>query len=324
MNPVSIVQVSYAGLSMSSLLNAMPAGIGQGIIWGIMALGVYVTFRMLDVADLTVDGSFSTGGAVTAMLILSGWNTYAAILVAVIVGMFFGMVTGVLHTRLGIPVILAGILTQLSLYSINLAIMGFSANKAISVDKYNLVLSSRFVSSSIIIGFIIAAIVVALLYWYFGTQHGSAMRATGCNPDMAKAQGINIDFYKVLGLSLSNGIVALAGSLMSQFSGFADVQMGRGAIVIGLAAVIIGETLFNAIFKKKQNFAVKLGFVCLGGVVYYIVIVIVLWLKMNSNLLKLFTSIIVMIFLAVPYLREQSKNSFKKAGKKNVGTEASL
>ncbi len=302
-------------LQLSDLFNTMPSGIAQGIIWGIMALGIYITFRILNIADLTVDGSFTTGGAVTVMLILADVNPWIAVLIAMVAGLLTGLTTGLLHTKLGIPAILAGILTQFALFSINLAIMGFSANKAIAVNQYTLGLSSRDILSSIRVGLILAIIIIAILYWYFGTQHGSAIRATGNNPEMSKAQGINIDTMKIIGLGLSNALVALSGGLMAQYQGFADVNMGRGAIVIGLAAVIIGEVLCETLLKKKQNFAIRLSFVVTGGIIYYLVVVIVLWLKLNSNLLRLFTAIIVTIFLAIPHLRNKSQNSFKKAGK---------
>ena len=307
----------FASLNPVSFLNALPGNVAQGIIWGIMAIGVYVTFRLLDLADLTVDGSMATGGAVTVVLTISGWNVGAALVVAFIAGLIAGLVTGLLHTKLGIPAILAGILTQIALYSINLNILG-GANQAISVDKYNLIMSLRNVSKSILVALIFAAIIVILLYWYFGTEQGSAIRATGCNSAMAKAQGIDIDVMELIGLALSNGLVALSGGLLAQYQGFADVQMGRGAIVIGLAAVIIGEVFGDAILGKRMNFMGRLIFVILGGVIYYIVIGIVLWLKMPTNDLKLFTAIIVAIFLAVPYLKAQSKSSFKKAAKKGA------
>lgn len=308
----------FSSLNPLVLLGNLPGGVAQGIIWGIMALGVYITFRLLDVADLTVDGTFTTGGAVTVMLILAGWNPWAALLIALIAGLLAGLCTGLLHTALGIPAILAGILTQFALYSINLAIMGFMANKPVSVDKYVLILTSRSVPSAILIGGLVAAAVIAVLYWFFGTETGSAIRATGCNPEMSKAQGININVMKVLGLSLSNGLVALAGGLMAQFQGFSDINMGRGSIVIGLAAVIIGEVLGEAILGKRLNFCGRLIFVVIGGIIYYLVIILVLWLKLNSNLLKLFTAIVVAIFLAVPYLRSLQKASFKKAGKNSA------
>jgi putative ABC transport system permease protein len=281
-----------------------------------MALGVYITFRLLDVADLTVDGSFTTGGACTVMLILAGWPAWAALLVAVLAGIAAGFCTGMLHTKLGIPAILAGILTQFSLYSINLRIMGMAANKAVSVDKYNLVLSSRSIPTAILTGFLISLVLVIIFYWYFGTEQGSALRATGSNLAMSRAQGINVDTMKVLGLSLSNGIVSLSGGLMSQYQGFADINMGRGAIVIGLAAVIIGEVVGRALLGKRMNFFGTLSFTVIGGILYYAVVVVVLWLKLNSNDLKLFTAVIVAVFLSVPYLREQSKTSFARLRKK--------
>ena len=316
------IAVYFSSLSLIKLLKNMPGGVAQGLIWGLMALGVYITFRLLDVADLTVDGSFTTGGACTVMLILAGWPAWAALLVAVIAGVAAGFCTGMLHTKLGIPAILAGILTQFSLYSINLHIMGMAANKAVSVDKFDLILSSRTVPSAILTGFIIALALVSFFYWYFGTEQGSALRATGSNPAMSRAQGIDVNAMKVLGLSISNGIVALSGGLMAQYQGFADINMGRGAIVIGLAAVIIGEVVGRAILGKHLNFYGTLSFTVIGGILYYAVVVIVLWLKLNSNDLKLFTAIIVAVFLSVPYLREQSKSSFarlkKKGGKPNA------
>ncbi len=312
----------FSSLSLLKLLKNVPGGVAQGLIWGLMALGIYITFRLLDVADLTVDGSFTTGGACTVMLILAGWPAWAALLVALIAGLLAGFCTGMLHTKLGIPAILSGILTQFALYSVNLHIMGMAANKAVSVDKFDLVLSSRNIPSAIITGVLIAAVLVALAYWYFGTEQGSALRSTGDNAAMSRALGINIDNMKVLGLSLSNGVVALAGGLMAQYQGFADINMGRGAIVIGLAAVIIGEVLGRAILGKHLNFLGTLSFTVLGGVLYYIVVVIVLWLKLNSNDLKLFTAIIVAVFLAVPHFRDRAQNSFRKSKKKEVKTDA--
>ena len=292
-----------ASLSLLKLAKNLPGGIAQGLIWGLMALGVLITFRLLDVADLTVDGSFTLGAAVTVMLILAGWPAWLAMLVAVIAGILAGLCTGLLHVKLGIPVILAGILTQFSLYSINLRIMGMAANKALSVDKYNLILSSRNITSAILTSLVLAFVLVCMFYWYFGTEQGSALRATGSNPAMSRALGIDIGAMKILGLAISNGVVALSGGLMSQYQGFADINMGRGAIVIGLAAVIIGMVLGEV---------GTMSFVVIGGVVYYLVVVLVLWLRLNSNDLKLITAVIVALFLAVPYLREQRKTSFKR------------
>lgn len=311
MNLVSV----HNALSITSLFNAMPGGIAQGILWGLMALGVYITFRVLQVSDLTVDGSFTTGGAVTVMCILAGMNPWVSLLLAILAGMLAGLVTGLLHTKLGIPAILAGILTQLSLYSINLAIMGMAANKAVSVDKAALLISSRNIPNAIVVGAVFAVVLIAVLYWYFGTEHGSAMRATGCNPEMSKAQGINIDTMKIIGLALSNGIVAMAGGLLSNYQGFADINMGRGAIVIGLAAVIIGEVLGRALLGKHLNFAGRLAFVIAGGICYYLIMVLVLWMKLNANYLKLVSAVIVAVFLAIPYLQEHSRTSFARAAK---------
>ena len=316
------IAVYFSSLSVLKLLKNMPGGIAQGLIWGLMALGVYITFRLLDVADLTVDGSFTTGGACTVMLILAGWPAWAALLVAVLAGVAAGFCTGMLHTKLGIPAILAGILTQFSLYSINLHIMGMAANKAVSVDKFSLILSSRTVPMAIFTVFLIALALVSLFYWYFGTEQGSALRATGSNGAMSRAQGIDVDAMKVLGLSISNGVVALSGGLMAQYQGFADINMGRGAIVIGLAAVIIGEVVGRALLGKRLNFYGTLSFTVIGGVLYYAVVVIVLWLKLNSNDLKLFTAIIVAVFLSVPYLRDQSKTSFARLRKKGGNSNA--
>lgn len=306
---------SLSALHVSSLLNALPGCLAQGAVWGIMALGLYLTFRVLDFADLTVDGSFATGGAVTVMLILAGWPAPAALAAAVLAGLAAGLVTGLLHTVLGIAPILAGILTQIALYSVNLHILGNKANQAVSVDKYDLLISLRRVDGAILVSLLLALALIALFYWFLGTELGSSVRATGCNPQMAKAQGININTKKVLALALSNGIVALSGGLMAQYQGFADVQMGRGAIVIGLAAVIIGEVLGEGLFRRHLNFAGRLAFVVVGGVVYYLVVGVVLWLKLPSGDLKLFTAIIVTAFLAIPYLKEKSRNSFRRSAK---------
>ena len=302
------------------LLRNLPSGAAQGIIWGIMALGVYITFKVLSVSDLTVEGSFATGGAVAVMMIVSGKPAWLAVLAAACAGVLCGLVTGLLHTLLGIPAILAGILTQLALYSVNLRIMNMSANQAVSVDKYSLILSSRNIPRAILIGGIIAASLIGIMYWYFGTEQGSAIRATGNNPAMSRAQGINIDRMKILGFAISNGIVAFSGGLLAQYQGFADINMGRGASVIGLAAVIIGEVIASAIFKRSLNFAVRLFFVIVGGIAYYAVVIVVLWLKLNTNDLKLFTAVIVALFLAVPYLREQRRTSFaaRKGGKEDA------
>lgn len=302
--------------SLGSLFTAMPGNIAQGIIWGIMALGLFITYKLLDFADLSVDGSFATGGAVTVVLMIAGYNTGIALLLAFLAGVLAGLATGILHTLLGIPAILSGILTQIALFSVNLNIMDGKSNTPISVDKYNLIISLRHVPQAIMVALIFVAVIMCLMYWYFGTEMGSAIRATGTNPSMSKAQGINISLMKVVALSISNGLVALSGGLFAQYQGFADINMGRGAIVIGLAAIIIGDVLCKAIFSKKSNFMLTMAFVVIGGIVYYIVIGIVLWLKMPTNNLKMFTAIIVAIFLAVPYLKDKFNNSFMKAAKR--------
>lgn len=301
-------------MNIMSLLSACPGSIAQGLIWGIFAVGVYMTFRILDIADLTVDGSIATGGAVAAVCILNGVHPLLALLLAFIVGMAAGAVTGLLHTALGIPAILSGILTQLALYSVNMRIMGKS-NTSISVDKYDLVVSLRHIPSSILIGAVFCIALIAILYYFFGTELGCSLRATGCNQNMARAQGINTGKNKILGLALSNGLVGLAGGLYAQYQGNADVNMGRGAIVIGLAAVIVGEVLGEAIMGKRFNFAAKLVFAVVGAIIYYIVIAIVLWLGLSTTDLKLFSAIIVAIFLAVPYIK---KTYFKKSPNKKA------
>ena len=288
---------------ISALLNSMPGAIAQGMIWGVMAIGVYITFRILDVADLTVDGSIATGGAVAVMLIRAGFNPWIALLCAFLSGMLAGFVTGMFHTKCGIPAILSGILTQLALYSINLRIMDSKANQAVGVDKYPLLVSQRFVrelslKNPLPLLLLLTAAIIMLLYWFFGTEKGCAIRATGANQNMARAQCINTNANVVFGLMLSNGLVALSGALLSQFQGASDVNMGRGAIVIGLAAVIIGEVIFGKLFT---NFGLKLLAVSIGAVIYYIVLQIVLQLGLNTNDLKLITALIVAIFLAIPY-----------------------
>ena len=312
----------FASLNPAALLRACPGGIAQGLIWGIMALGVYMTYRMLGLADLTVDGSLATGGAVCIMLVLAGWNPQLALLIAFIAGVLAGLITGFLHTKLGIPDILAGILTQISLYSINLNIMG-KANQAVNVNKVSFLFSSnaKVLPRTILLTGIVCFVLVVLLYMYLGTEHGSALRATGINGAMARAQGINTGSMKVIGLALSNGLVALAGGVLSQYQGFADINMGRGAIVIGLAAVIIGEVLGEAFLGKHLNFMVRLICVVLGGVIYYVVYVFVLWLKFPADDMKLLTAVVVAIFLAIPYLQNASKNSFSRIAKENAKLE---
>lgn len=309
-----------ASLSPLALLRSLPGACAQGLIWGLLALGVYITYKLLDFADLTVDGSMATGGAVAVMLIRAGMNPWLALIFAFLAGMAAGFITGMLHTALGIPGILASILTQISLYSINLNILG-SSNQAVSVDKYSLVVSLRYISDStaskirmFTTCILFCVVLVAILYWYFGTEQGHAIRATGCNRQMARAQGINTDFHTVLALIISNGLVGLSGGLYAQYQGAADVNMGRGAIVIGLAAVIIGDVLFGKMCAgKKIAFAYTLLSVIAGAILYYLVLSVVLWLKFPSDDLKLFSAIVVAIFLSIPYLK--AKHSRKGVAK---------
>ena len=289
-------------MNLMSLANALPGAVAQGLIWGIMAIGVYITFRILDFADLTVDGSLCTGGAVCIMTMMSGQNVWVAMLAGTLAGMLAGLATGLLHTFMGIPAILSGILTQLGLYSINLKIMG-KANQAVNVDKYDLLVSLRFIrdvpvwKNTIFVVALSILILILILYWFFGTELGCSLRATGCNDRMAKAQGINTDFCRVLGLMLSNGLVALSGALLSQYQGFADINMGRGAIVIGLAAVIIGEAVFGRIF---HNFGFRLLGVTLGSIIYYLVVQVVIWMGIDTDMLKFLSAAVVGVFLAIP------------------------
>lgn len=312
---------------LTSLINSMPGAVAQGLIWGIMAIGVYITYRILDVADLTVDGSLGTGGAVCVVLVLNGAPVGVALVAATLAGMLAGLVTGLFHTACGIPAILAGILTQLALYSVNLRIMGTGtgggkANLPISVDKYSLLVSARYVrklalNNPILVLVIFCAVLIGVLYWFFGTELGCSLRATGANQHMARAQGINTNITIVLGLMVSNGLVALAGGLLAQYQGFSDINMGRGAIVIGLAAVIIGEAVFGRIF---HNFALKMVSVSLGAIIYYIVIQLVLTLGFDANLLKLLSASVVAVFLAVPYWKGRyfAKPAAKKANKEGA------
>ena len=299
---------------MSGFINALPGTVTMGLIWGIMAIGVFITYKVLELSDLTVDGSFCTGGAVCAVLIAAGHNFWFAMLVAVLAGMLTGLVTGLLHTKCGIPAILAGILTQLGLWSVNLAIMGMRSNQALNPGKQQLLLSMRYLTECVegvrpfymypmlIVG-IVTAVIIGILYWFFGTELGASIRATGANGHMARAQGINTDRNKVLGFVVANGLVALSGALLCQYNGFAESNMGRGAIVIGLAAIIIGEVAFGKIFR---NFALRLLGVSLGAVIYYVVVQAVISLMdIDSNYLKLISAAIVALFLAVPYWKQQ-------------------
>jgi len=309
---------------MTSFVNALPGAVTQGLIWGIMAIGLYITYKLLEISDLTVDGSFCTGGAVCVMMMVGGYNVWIAMLAAILAGMLAGLVTGFFHTKCGIPAILAGILTQLGLWSINLAIMGMKANQALNVNKYNLLVNLRFLQEvqkgtrpvyqyPVLVICVFTLAIIGLLYWFFGTELGASIRATGANGNMARAQGINTSFNKVLGLALANGLVALSGALLCQYQSYAEINMGRGAIVIGLASIIIGEVVFGKIFR---NFALKLLSVSIGSVIYYIVIqAVISLLKIDSNYLKLISALIVAVFLAIPYWKEQYFHQKKTAVK---------
>ena len=308
---------------MTSFINALPGAITQGMIWGVMAIGLYITYKLLEVSDLTVDGSFCTGGAVCVMMMLAGYNVWIAMLAAMLAGMLSGLVTGFFHTRCGIPAILSGILTQLGLWSVNLAVMGMKANQALNVNNFKLLVNLRYLQEvqkgtrpvwehPIVVVGIFTMVIIGILYWFFGTELGSSIRATGANGNMARAQGINTDFNIVLGLALANGLVALSGALLSQYQGFAEINMGRGAIVIGLAAIIIGEVAFSRIFI---NFALKLLAVSIGAIVYYMVVqFVVSVLAINTNYLKLFSALIVAVFLAVPYWKQEYFHKKVKEG----------
>ena len=291
----------------------MPGALAQGLIWAIMAIGVYLTFRILDVADLTVDGTLGLGGAVCIMCMTSGMNVWLSLLLAFGAGLLAGLVTGLFHTFMGIPAILAGILTQLSLYSVNLKIMG-KANQAINVDKYDLLVSLRYIKgvpfyrNTILIVAVLMVVVIAILYWFFGTELGCSIRATGCNANMARAQGINTNVMKILGLVLSNGLVAVSGALIAQSQSFADIQMGTGSIVIGLASLIIGEVLFG-----KGGFFKRLISLALGAITYRLIIAAVLHFGMNANDLKLFTAITVALALSLPVIKAKIQGGRKGA-----------
>ena len=306
---------------MTNFLNALPGAVSQGLIWGIMAIGVYLTYKILSISDLTVDGSFCTGGAVCAVLMTAGYNIWLSMLLAALAGLLAGLVTGFFHTKCGIPAILAGILTQLGLWSVNLAIMDMKANVSLNVNNFDLLVSLLYLQEVqkgtrpiwqhpiFVVGLMTVAL-IGVLYWFFGTELGASIRATGANGNMARAQGINTSFNQVLGLGLSNALVALSGAMLCQYNGFAEINMGRGAIVIGLAAIIIGDVAFGKIFR---NFGLKLLAVSIGSIIYYVVIQFVISeFKMNTNYMKLISALIVALFLAIPYWKQQY---FHKKGK---------
>ena len=309
---------------MTNFINALPGAVAQGLIWGIMAIGVYITYKILEVSDLTADGSFCTGGAVCAMLLAAGWNVWPAMLMALLAGLLAGLVTGFFHTKCGIPAILAGILTQLGLWSVNLAIMDMKANVSVNVNNLDLLISLRYLQEvqkgtrpffqhPIVVVGLLSVVVIGILYWFFGTELGCSIRATGANGNMARAQGINTNFNKVLGLAVSNALVALSGALLCQYNGFAEINMGRGAIVIGLAAIIIGDVAFSKLFR---NFALKLTAVSIGSIIYYVVIQFVISaMKLNTNYMKLISALIVAVFLAVPYWKQMYFHKKNKEGR---------
>ena len=298
---------------MQQLLGALPSAVSLGLIWGLMAIGLYITYKILAISDLSVDGSICTGAAVCAMLITNGTNPWVAMLCATLAGALCGLVTGLLHTVLDIPAILAGILTQLALWSINLKIMG-QANRPLSSRKFNVILTQMDTTEAIVMLCIIAIAIIAILYWFFGTSLGCSIRATGCNINMSRAQGINTELNKVLGLVISNALVALSGALLAQYQGFADINMGRGAIVIGLAAIVISEVLFS---KIARNFAVRLCGVLVGGIIYYVVYQVIVFLGLDTDLLKMLSAVVVALFLGVPNLKNKivAKIHIKKQAK---------
>ena len=300
------------------LLSALPGAVAQGLIWGVMAIGVYITYKILDIADLTVDGSICTGATVCAMLMINGVPVWLALIAAALSGILAGALTGALHILLGIPAILSGILTQLVLWSVNLKIMG-KANQPLSARNYAVLLSQMDIPMSIVILLICAVLLVTLLYLFFGTELGAGIRATGINPAMSRAQGINTNVTKLIGLALSNGIVAFSGALLCQYQGYADINMGKGAVVIGLAAVVIGEAVIS---KLPPNFAIRLSGVMVGAVIYYIVYQIIIFAGLDTDLLKLLSALVVALFLALPYWKKKYiVKPVKRGGAQNVGSK---
>ena len=283
-----------------AFLYALPGAVAEGLIWGLMAIGVYISYKILDIADLTVDGSICTGGCVCAVLLGLGLPAWVCVLAALLAGALTGMVTGLLHTRLGIPSILAGILTQLMLYSVNLLILSGKSLVPVDPRANNLLVHMSNNPRSILVMAIIVMATIFVLYEFFYTQIGLTLKSTGDNPDMSRAQGVDVDRNKVLGLAIANGIVAMAGALLAQYKGSANINDGRGAIVIALAAIFIG---LSVSLKIKPNFVVSLIGVVSGGIVYYIVYNFVILLGLKTDYLKMLSAIIVALFLGVPYLK---------------------
>ena len=303
---------------MEQLFGAIPGAVSLGLVWGIMAIGLYITYKILAISDLTVDGSICTGAAVCTMLMTTGVNPWVAMLCATLAGGLCGLVTGFLHTVLDIPAILSGILTQLALWSVNLKIMG-QANRPLSARNFPVIITQMKSEEAIVMLVIIAGAIIGLLYWFFGTELGCSIRATGCNLNMSRAQGINTELNKVLGLVISNALIALAGSLLAQYQGFADINMGRGAIVVGLAAIVIGEVLFS---KIARNFAVRLCGALLGGVVYYMVYQVIVFLGLDTDLLKMLSAVVVALFLGIPNLRNKYFSRLNTKRAKGVAENA--
>ena len=301
---------------MTQLLNAIPGALAQGLIWGVMAIGVYITYKVLDIADLTVDGSRCTGAAVCTMLLLAGHSPWIAMLCAVLAGLLAGTVTGLLHVLLGIPPILAGILTQMVLWSVNLKILG-KANQALPARSIDVLLTQMNIPAALPVLLGWAAVLVTLLVLFFSTELGCALRATGCNPVMSRAQGVNTGLMKVIGLALSNAVVAMSGGLLCQYQGYTDVNMGRGAVVIGLAAVVIGQAVLG---RHGGHMAAQLGGVVLGAVIYYIVYQVIIFAGFDTDLLKMFSAVVVAVFLGVPHIRDQIRTNsrIKKGGSRHA------
>ena len=290
-----------------AFINALPYAVAQGLIWGIMAIGVFITYKVLDIADLTVDGSLATGGAVFVVLNAAGVPTILGLLIAFLAGCVAGFMTGIMHTGFGIQPILAGILTQLMLWSINYRIMG-KANQPLTSETF-VTMNIERLGFTITWMLLICVGIVAILYFFFGTELGCAIRATGNNVNMSRAQGINVNFNKVLGLMISNGLVALAGAFLAQYNGAADIKMGSGAIVIGLAAIVIGTSLIS---KLTSNFALTLTGTVVGAIIYFAIYQFVVNLNVKPDLLKMLSAVVVFIFLAAPYVKKNYLPKMKK------------